>query len=37
MTNEYRYFLQSNFVAFNSLFVLLDSNQDSNSKRFKTR
>ena len=37
MTNEYRYFLESNFVAFNRLFVLDYSNQDSNYKRFKTR
>ena len=36
-TNEYRYFLQSNFVGVNRLFVLAYSNQDAGSKRFKTR
>ena len=36
-TNEYRYFLESNFVGVNRLFVLVYSNQDANSKRFKTR
>ena len=33
-TNEYRYFVKSNFVGINSLFVLAYSNQDANSKRF---
>ena len=35
--NEYRYFLESNFVGVSRLFVLVYSNQDANSKRFKTR
>ena len=34
-TNEYRYFLESNFVGVNRLFVLVFSSQDNNSKRFK--
>ena len=33
---EYRYFLESNFVGVNRLFVLVYSNQDNNSKSFKT-
>ena len=37
MTNEYKYFLKSNFVGVNRLFVIVYSNQDANSKRFKTR
>ena len=37
MTNYYRYFLESNFVGVNRLFVLVYSNQDGNSKRFKTQ
>ena len=37
MTNEYRYFIKSNFVGVNRLFVLIYSNQDNNSKRFKTK
>ena len=36
-TNEYRYFLESNFVKVNRLFVLVYSNQDDNAERFKTR
>ena len=28
MTNKYRYFLESNFVGVNRLFVLIYSNQD---------
>ena len=36
MKNEYRYFLESKFVRFNRLFVLVYSNQDNNAKRFKT-
>ena len=36
-TNEYRYFLESNFVGVNILFVLAYLNQDNDSKRFKTR
>ena len=35
-TNEYRYFLESNFVEVNKLFDLIYSNQDADSKRFKT-
>ena len=35
-TNEYRYFLESNFVGVNRLFVVVYTNQDVNSKRFKT-
>ena len=34
MTNEYRYFLESNFVGVNRLFVLVHPNQDDNAKRF---
>ena len=33
----YRYFLESNFVGVNKLFVLVYSNQDGSAKRFKTR
>ena len=29
-TNEYRYFLKSNFVGVNRLFVLVNSNQGNN-------
>ena len=36
-TNEHRYFLESNFVGVDRLFVLVYSNQDVNAKRFKTR
>ena len=36
-TNEYEYFLKSNFVGVNRLFVLVYSNQDYNTKRFKTK
>ena len=36
-TNEYRYFLESNFVGVNRLFVLAYLNHNNNSKRFKTR
>ena len=35
-TNEYRYFLKSNFVGVNRLFVLVYSNQEANFKKFKT-
>ena len=35
--NKYRYFLSSSFVGVNKLFVLVYSNQDADSKRFKTR
>ena len=36
-TNEYRHFLESNFVGVNRLFVLIYSNQDDNAKRFKSK
>ena len=32
--NEYRYFLESNFVGVNKLFVLFFSDQDADPKRF---
>ena len=32
--NEDRYFLQSNFVGVNRLFVLVDTNHGNNAKRF---
>ena len=35
--NEYRYFLESNFVGVHRLFVLVYSTQDVNSKRIKTQ
>ena len=35
--NEYRYFLESNFVGIKKWFVLVYSNQDDNAKRFKAR
>ena len=35
--NEYRYFLESNFVGVNRLFVLVYSNEDADSKRFKAK
>ena len=37
IANEYVYFLKSNFVGTNRLIVLVYSNQDDNSKRFKSR
>ena len=37
MTNEYRYFLESNFVGVNRSFVSVYSNQDVDFKRFKTQ
>ena len=33
-TNEYRYFLKSNFVEVNRLFVLVYTNEANNAKRF---
>ena len=36
-TNEYRYFLESDFVGVSRLFVLVYSNQDDNAKRYKAR
>ena len=34
MTDEYRYFLESNFVGVNRLFVLVYSNNANASKRY---
>ena len=36
-TNEFRFFLKSNFVDVNRLFVLVYANQDTASKRFKAK
>ena len=36
-TNEYRYFLELNFVGVSRLIVLVYSNQDVNAKRIKTQ
>ena len=36
-TKEYRYYLESTFVGVNRLFFLVCSNQDPDSKRFKTK
>ena len=36
-TNEYRYFLESNFVRVNRLFIFVYSNQDADPKRFKIK
>ena len=36
-TNEFRYFIESNCVRVNRLFVLVYLNRDSDVKRFKTR
>ena len=36
-TNEFRFFLESNFVGFNRLFVLVYSNGNTASKRFKAK
>ena len=36
-TNEYRYFLKPNFLGVNRLFVLVYSNEDVDSKRFKAK
>ena len=33
-TNEFRYFLELNFVGVNGLFVLLYANEGANAKRF---
>ena len=33
-TNEYRYFLESNFVGVNKLYVLVYSNANDNAKRY---
>ena len=37
MTNKFRYFVQSNFVGVNRLFVLVYSNEDAAFKRFKAK
>ena len=34
-TKKYRYFIKSNFVGVNRLFVLISSNQDDNTKDLK--
>ena len=36
-TNEFRYFLKSNFVGVNRSFVLFYSNHSKNAKRFKAK
>ena len=36
-TNEFRYFLESNFVGVNKLFVLVYKNEGNNAKRFNAR
>ena len=36
-SNEYRYFLESNFVGVNRLFILVCLNRSNGVKRFKTR
>ena len=36
-TNEYSYFLESNFVGVNRLFVFVYLNKNKYEKRFKTR
>ena len=36
-TNEFKYFLESNFVGVNRLFVSVYSNEDDASKRFKAK
>ena len=37
MTNEYRFFLESNFAVVKRLFVLVNSNEDNNAKRYKAK
>ena len=37
ITDEFRYFLKSNFGGVNRLFVLVYSNEDNNSKRYIAR
>ena len=36
-TNEFRFFLESNFVGVNILFALVYTNQDAASRRFKAK
>ena len=35
--NQFRYFLESNFVGVNRLFLLVDTNHGNNAKRFNAR
>ena len=37
MTHEYRYFLKSNLVVVNRLFVLIYLNRENEAKRFKAQ
>ena len=37
MINKYRYFLESDFVGVNRLFVLIYSNTDDKSKSYKSQ
>ena len=37
MTNKFRYFLESNFVGVNRLFVLVYSNDDDISEKFEAK
>ena len=36
-TNEYSYFLETNFVVVNKLFILVYSNEANNAKKFNAR
>ena len=36
-TNEFKYFLETNFIGENRLFNLVYTNQDENSERFKAK
>ena len=36
-TSKYRYFLESNFVGVNRLFVLVYTNQDANAKKYNAQ
>ena len=36
-TNEYRYFLKSNFVGVDRLFILIYTNETNNAKRFSAQ
>ena len=36
-TNEYRYFLKSNFVGVDRLFILIYTNETNNAKRFNAQ
>ena len=37
MINQFRYFLESNFIGVNRLFLLVDTNYGNNAKRFNAR